>query len=120
MTSTTPRQAIEEARRIMTTPPDGELMKDAINLVRDLAALDPTDIAVHFGDDTDRDTWEMMFGHLAKGYVIGVNGVDIVCSSTTDGLDDVGFSGTTYDGDDLTPDEGVGWGWEEIERIVIY
>lgn len=87
-------------------------MADEINLI--------------FGANTDADTFEMVFGHLANGYVIAVNGQDMVCHDLHDGGNgEIGLYGYPYDDDradglNFDPVTPIGYEWDEIESVEIY
>lgn len=78
-----------------------------------------------FGANTDADTFEMVFGHLANGYVIAVNGQDMVCHELYNDGEVVGLYGYSYDderedGLNFDPVTPIGYEWDEIESVEIY
>jgi hypothetical protein len=75
-------------------------------------------IALSFGDGADGDTFDNVFGHLSKGYVIRLNGTMLVCTSTRVG-EATGLAGQVFDGKRAT-DERLEVPWDEIESVHIY
>lgn len=78
---------------------------------------------LEFGDGADNDTWDNIFRHIAENsYVVEVNGIDIQLTGTyqvdgTSGL--TGFLWNNEAGEgDIT--NRVEFGWDEIEKVVIY
>ena len=69
-------------------------------------------------------TFNNVFGHLARGYVIQVNGHDMVCISST-GREEtvVGLYGIAWESPDHEfgdPRRPVGVSWDDLESVTIY
>jgi len=79
-------------------------------------------ITLRFGDGTDSDTFNNVFGHLADAYVIEVNGQDMVCLSTSNDLMGPGLFGFAWDDEngEAIRDRKVGVSWEDLESVTIY
>ncbi len=77
---------------------------------------------LEFDANTDDDTWANVFGHLTAGYVICVNGRDMVCKSLwSPSGDSYGLYGHVWDDDTDGPgEEQFGLPWDEIESVLIY
>lgn len=83
---------------------------------------DSDSIAVIFGPNTDDDTFDGVFGHLTNGYVIAVNGVDMVAQDLYKGTQ-VGLYGFAFDDEQegyFDPDRPVGFAWDDIHTVHIY
>ena len=95
------------------------LLLDSILL---LYAEEEPGIILRFGDGTDAYTFNDVFGHLANGYVIEVNGHDMVCNATG-GDETVGLYGLAWQSPDYEvgdPESPVGTSWDDLESVTIY
>ena len=95
---------------------------DRLDILLEVFAKEEPGIILRFGDGADADTFNDVFQHLARGFVIEVNGADMVCN-TTGGDRTVGLYGLAWSSPDFEfgdPDQPVGVPWEELESVTIY
>ena len=97
-----------------------EAAVDLLDSILDAYAAEEPGIVLRFGDGADTDTFNGVFGHLANGYTIEVNGQDMVCLST--GNDPMpGLYGLAWDDEEgEATDKPVGVSWEDLESVTIY
>lgn len=78
---------------------------------------------LEFGDGTDNDTFDNIFGRIAEGhYVVEVNGVDLQLFSTYTPGGESGLAGLRWNDEAGEADHSdPRWfRWEDIEKVVIY
>ena len=99
-----------------------EAAVDLLDAILDAHAKEEPGIVLRFGDGADADTFNDVFQHLAKGFVIEVNGHNMVCNSTG-GDETVGLYGLAWQSPDHEfgdPDSPVGTPWDDLESVTIY
>lgn len=70
----------------------------------------------------DRGTFDMLFGNLTVGYVIELNGKDMVVDAIFNEDGDRGIYGHRFDSNTGDADRSRPYGvdWDDIESVVIY